>query len=145
VRQAEAGYPREICGLVVGKPGDPETYSVRQVRNVADDERPADADGRPRDARTAYLMDPMEELRVLREADARGWDVVCIYHSHPDHPAAFSVMDRERALDQAGRPLWPDALYLVLSVRQGRAVEACGFRWDAARGDFSAEPLPLPD
>jgi proteasome lid subunit RPN8/RPN11 len=89
-------------------------------------------------------MDPREQLRVLREADARGWEVLCIYHSHPDHPAYFSAMDRERALDQAGRPLWPEALYLVVAVRAGRAVEARSFHWDPARADFVEHPVPLP-
>jgi proteasome lid subunit RPN8/RPN11 len=89
-------------------------------------------------------MDPLEELRILREADGRGWDVVGIYHSHPDHPASFSAMDRERALDQAGRPLWPDAAYLVVGVRGGRAVEARTFQWDPARGEFVERAVPLP-
>jgi proteasome lid subunit RPN8/RPN11 len=144
VGQAEAGYPHEICGLVVGPAGDPAAGAVRQVRNVADQERPSDTQGAPRDSRSAYLMDPLEELRILREVDARGWDVVCIYHSHPDHPAYFSAMDRERALDQAGRPLWPDAVYLVVGVRGGRAVEAQSFRWDPSRAAFMQREVPLP-
>jgi len=83
VRQAEAGYPEEICGMVVGQPGAPETYRIRQVTNIANREPQEDPGGVARDARTAYKMDPLEQLRTLREADEKGWDVVAFYHSHP--------------------------------------------------------------
>jgi proteasome lid subunit RPN8/RPN11 len=144
VRQAEAGYPEEICGIVVGKPGSPETYRVRQVSNIANLERQPDTAGFERDARTAYRMDDLEVLRVLREADEAGWDVVTFYHSHPDHDAYFSAMDRDRALRADHEPLWPGANYLVVSVRGGRAREMRYFAWDAARKDFVAESAALP-
>jgi proteasome lid subunit RPN8/RPN11 len=144
VRQAEAGYPEEICGIVVGKPGSPETYQVRQVKNVANQERQKDTTGVERDARTAYRMDDREVLRVLRESDEGGWDVVTFYHSHPDHDAYFSAMDRDRALRADQEPLWPGANYLIVSVRGGRAREARYFAWDDARKDFVAVAASLP-
>jgi proteasome lid subunit RPN8/RPN11 len=143
-RHAERGYPDEVCGLILGAGGMPETYVVRPIRNVADLERPADVTGTPRDARNAYLMDPREQLAALREADERGWVVVAIYHSHPDHDAYFSPMDRERALDHAGRPLWPGVDYLVISVRDGRAREARVVAWEAAASVFLERVVPLP-
>ncbi len=144
VRQAETGYPEEICGIVIGKPGVPDTYRVRQVRNIANQDRQRDATGFERDARTAYRMDDREVLRVLREADDAGWDVVNFYHSHPDHDAYFSRMDRDRALRGDREPLWPGANYLVVSVRSGRAVDARYYIWDDARGDFVEVPANLP-
>jgi len=144
VRQAEAGYPEEICGIVVGKPGSPETYQVRQVRNIANQERQQDTVGVERDARTAYRMDDREVLRVLREADEAGWDVVTFYHSHPDHDAYFSSMDHDRALRADREPLWPGANYLVVSVRRGRAQAARYFAWDDTRKDFVAVAATLP-
>ncbi len=144
VRQAEAGYPEEICGIVIGKPGKPETYQVRQVRNIANQDRQRDPAGFERDARTAYRMDDREVLRVLREADDAGWDVVTFYHSHPDHDAYFSLMDRDRALRADSEPLWPGANYLVVSVRTGRAVDARYYVWDGVRGDFAEVPASLP-
>jgi [CysO sulfur-carrier protein]-S-L-cysteine hydrolase len=145
VHQAEMGYPEEICGIVVGKPGSPETYRVRQVRNIANQERQHDSAGVERDARTAYRMDDREVLRVLREADEAGWEVVTFYHSHPDHEAYFSAMDRDRALRVDHEPLWPGANYLVVSVRGGRALEARYFAWDDAGKDFTAVTAPLPE
>jgi [CysO sulfur-carrier protein]-S-L-cysteine hydrolase len=144
VRQAEAGYPEEICGLVVGIPGRPETYGIRQIPNVANHERPTDPDGLPRDAKTAYLMDPLEELRVLREVDERGWTILCIYHSHPDHEATFSAMDRDRAVMAPGEPLWPDAAYLVVAVMQGRAAHARSFAWQTEARLFAEQAVSLP-
>jgi proteasome lid subunit RPN8/RPN11 len=168
VHQAEAGYPEEICGIVIGRRGVmaliwrlvsvamrtcgivigrrwvPKTYQVRQVRNIANQERQKDTAGFERDARTAYRMDDREVLRVLREADETGWDVVTFYHSHPDHDAYFSAMDRHRALRADQEPLWPGANYLVVSVRRGRAREARYFGWDDARKDFVGVPATLP-
>lgn len=144
IRQAEAGYPEEICGIVVGQRGVPETYQVRPVRNIANRERQKDPSGFERDARTAYRMDDREVLRVLREADEAGWDVVTFYHSHPDHDAYFSAMDRDRALAATQEPLWPGATYLVISVRDGCARDACYFAWDETRGDFLPVPARLP-
>lgn len=144
VRQAEVGYPEEICGIVIGERGVPATYQVRQVPNIANHERQRDPAGIERDARTAYRMDDREVLRVLREADDRGWDVVTFYHSHPDHEAYFSAMDRERALGPDGEPLWPGATYLVLSVRTGHAREARYFVWDDSGRDFAEMLTGLP-
>jgi proteasome lid subunit RPN8/RPN11 len=144
VREAESGYPEEICGMVIGRPGAPDTYRVRPVPNIANRERQEDPGGQPRDARTAYKMDPLEQLRVLREVDARGWEVLAFYHSHPDHAAYFSTMDRERALMADGDPIWPGATYLVVSVIRGRADGTACYRWDAARRDFLGYPADLP-
>jgi proteasome lid subunit RPN8/RPN11 len=136
-RQAEAGYPEEICGLIVGRPASPESWRIRQVPNVANRDPQRDPSGVARDARTAYRMDDRALLQVLRDADGTGLEVLGFYHSHPDHDAYFSAMDRERATLQGAEPLWPGAFYLVVSVRGGRAAQAKYFAWDAARRDFA--------
>ena len=96
-RQAEAGYPEEICGIIVGTPGRPGTWQIRQVRNVANQDRQRDPGGVERDARTAYRMDDRAVLQILRQAEGAGLEVFGFYHSYPDHDAYFSAMDRERA------------------------------------------------
>jgi proteasome lid subunit RPN8/RPN11 len=143
-RQAEAGYPEEICGMVVGWRNAPKTLRVRQVRNIANQEPQRDTAGVPRDARTAYKMDPLEQLRVLREADQRGWEVVAFYHSHPDHDAYFSAMDRDRALASGREPIWPGAAYLVISVVARRGRAASYYSWDADRRGFVERSVPPP-
>jgi proteasome lid subunit RPN8/RPN11 len=143
IHQAEAGYPEEICGIVIGKPGASETYRVRQVENIANRERQRDPVGVERDARTAYRMDDLQVLHLNHEADEAGLEVVTIYHSHPDHEAYFSQMDRERAL-WLGGPLWPGANYLVISVRAGRAQDGRYFVWDEDCKDFVQVAVKLP-
>jgi len=143
IRQAEVGYPEEICGIVIGKPGASETYRVRQVENIANRERQRDPVGVERDARTAYRMDDLQVLHLNHEADEAGLEVVTIYHSHPDHGAYFSQMDRERAL-WLGGPLWPGANYLVISVCAGQAKAGHYFVWDEDRKDFEEVAVELP-
>ncbi len=144
VQQAEAGYPEEICGIVIGQREEPATYTVRQVKNIANEEPQRDTMGQERDARTAYFMDGLELVRVDREAEARGWQMMVFYHSHPDHDAYFSPMDRARALTPDREPLWPGACYLIVSVRERRAREARCYIWNAATGDFADIPMRLP-
>jgi proteasome lid subunit RPN8/RPN11 len=168
VRQAEAGYPEEICGIVIGEPGVPETYQVHQVKNVANQHLQKDTTGNDRDARTAYYMDGLEMLGIEKRADEAGLEFVMFYHSHPDHDAYFSAMDRDRALSPFGEPLWLGANYLVVSVRgarardwllrpldllrrllfisvpQGRARDARYYVWDDARKDFVEVAATLP-
>lgn len=143
-RQAEAGYPEEICGILVGRAGEPPTLQVRQVPNVANRDPQRDPAGVERDARSAYRMDDRAVLQVLRESESAGLEVLGFYHSHPDHEAYFSAMDRERATLQGVEPLWPGAFYLVVSVPRGRATDAKLFGWDATRGDFGEIPPALP-
>ena len=142
LRHAESGYPDEVCGMVVGIPAKPDSYRVRRVRNIANAQLQRDPNGQSRTARTAYLMDPREQLRILQELDATAESVIAFYHSHPDHAAYFSAMDREHAL-MRGEPIWPGPSYLVVSVMQGWARSAVWFTWDSARRDFCAESVAV--
>jgi proteasome lid subunit RPN8/RPN11 len=83
----------------------------------------------PRDARTAYQMEPRELFEVNRDGDRSGWSIVLFYHSHPSHGAYFSDTDRARALwgDPADgtEPAYPGVAYMVVSVydREVRDVQ----------------------
>lgn len=144
MRQAEAGYPEEICGIVIGKPGAAETYRVRQAKNDANQQPQKDTTGNERDARTAYNMDALDIKRIHEEADEVGLQFLILYHSHPDHDAYFSAMDRERALWPTGEPLWPGVSHLVVSVRAGHAQDARYYTWDETRKDFVEVPADVP-
>ncbi|XXF75041.1 M67 family metallopeptidase [Myxococcaceae bacterium GXIMD 01537] len=130
IRHLESEYPREGCGALLRR-GDTGPCRVRPMRNVL--EGPA--------AHTAYAFDPHEWLEVLREADAAGERLVCLYHSHPDTGAHFSAEDREWAAPD-GVPLWPGVSYLVVPVLRGSVGEAREFVWNS--GDF-CEFHPLAD
>ncbi len=99
-RLAEAGYPHEVCGLLVGHV-DPE--GPRAVRLVAANnlnrERAADR----------YQLDPDDFVAVDRAARGDGLEIIGIWHTHPDSPAWPSVTDLEAA--------WEGYSYLIASLR----------------------------
>ena len=105
-----------------------------RCRNVQNELHAKDPERHPRDARTAYYIDPADLLRIGR-LEAEGFTVAVIYHSHIDAGAYFSETDRRNAL-MGGEPTYPDATYLVTSVMNGRVETTSAFRWDAARRDF---------
>jgi len=105
-------------------------------RNMQNELHAKDPVRHPRDARTAYYIDPADLIAIGRR-EAQGFRVLTIYHSHIDTGAYFSPTDKRNALVN-GEPAYPDATYVVLSVMEGRVVEAGAFRWDAAAGDFIA-------
>lgn len=106
---AEAAYPGECCGLLVGKARD--TGELEVARAV-----PSRNLGKSRDR---FEVDPqvwVDLTRALRGSDKR---VVGLYHSHPDAPAQPSAIDLEAA--------WGEELvWLVVSVSggEGQAAQA---------------------
>jgi len=145
LRHAAEGYPEEVCGLVLGRRGAPDSYVVRRLANLAGAVGPAGPDGWPRDARRAFWADPRDLIRADEEAAARGWQYILLYHSHPDTGAYFSEMDRQWALTPDGRPVWEGMAYLVVSLRGGRPAEAGLYTWDALARDFREERVALPE
>ena len=135
---AEEGYPDEVCGIVIGKAGDPTTYVVRRCANLANQYHQEDPMRFPRNARTAYVMDPKDLLRIQREADSQGLDFAVIYHSHTEHDAYFSQTDRDLALFN-GEPLWPHARYMVVSIKNHKLSNFKVFIWDSLMKHFKEE------
>jgi [CysO sulfur-carrier protein]-S-L-cysteine hydrolase len=112
--QARSEAPHECCGLLLGR-GD-AVEEVFPGRNV--DETP----------RIRYLMDPRDQLRAFRLMDERGWDLVGIYHSHPQTEAYPSETDKSRAL-------YPEARYIIVSLQRPADPRVRAFRMlDGAEG-----------
>ena len=119
----ERGYPNEACGALLGRV-DGDTHHVtefRSMRNTVVD-RPWDR----------YALDPLEQLQVQKDADARGLEIVGFAHSHPDHPPVPSRFDAEHG--------WSFYSYVVASVQKGSMREARSWRLDSD-GGFQEEPL----
>lgn len=135
---AEEAYPEEACGIVIGKPDDQDTHAVRRCGNLANQFHLDDPIRNPRDAKTAYIMDPKDLLRIQSDADAKGVEFVLLYHSHPDHEAYFSETDRELALF-GDEPVWPHLRYLVVSVKNGKVAYSRIFSWDSTEKQFREE------
>lgn len=136
-RHAEQTFPEECCGIVLEGRGREEVY---RVTNVQASLHSHDPDRYPRQAKTAYFMDPKELANILKRADSEGMQVKVIYHSHPDHEAYFSSEDRRNATAW-DEPIHPTAFYLVLSVWNGVLREARAFGWDGQSRDFVEVPF----
>jgi proteasome lid subunit RPN8/RPN11 len=139
IAQAEREFPDECCGFVIGDDGIEEVREIPNVQNAKHAEDPATY---PRDARTAFLMEPRAHLAVMREIDQRRFALKIVYHSHPNHEAYFSSTDRARACSfDSSEPDYPGTVYLVLSILKGKFARAAAFAWDDARRDFSEVEL----
>ena len=112
ITQARAEAPNECCGMLAGRGEVVE--EVFPGRNQ--DQSPK-----------TYLMDPQDQLRAFRAMDERGWDLVGIYHSHPHTEAYPSRTDQERAVDREGSPLFPEARYMIVSLRDAARPQVRAF------------------
>jgi proteasome lid subunit RPN8/RPN11 len=124
----ESSYPHECCGLIVGSRGDDgrQAHAFRTCKNL-NTER----------AHDRYEMDPLCFLRVEREFENSPWDIIGIYHSHPDHPSRPSQTDTDRA--------WPDYSYIIVSVRQGTVASAQSWVLNETERRFDEEPLVVDE
>jgi len=118
------GYPDEICGIMLGAQADHVVTEVRRARNIIVER-----------SRDRYEIDPRDHIRIQREADATGLDIVGYYHSHPDHPAQASRFDTERAC--AGY------VYVIVSIQAAKPVDANAFVAEQDGGPFRPEPLEV--
>jgi proteasome lid subunit RPN8/RPN11 len=131
--QAEREFPFECCGFIIGDASD----EVRPIRNIQNEKHAAEPATFQRDGRTAYLMDPKEQLAVLQEIDRRKLRLKAVYHSHPDHEAYFSATDRAQACSfDPHAPDYPETAYIVMSVLGGKFASAAAFVWDTEQMDF---------
>lgn len=135
--QAVEEYPHESCGVIMRR-GDERR--LLRCRNAQNELHARDPQRYPRDARTAYYIDPKDLLRI-GDLERDGFDVDVIYHSHIDAGAYFSETDRRQAL-VGGQPAYPAAVYIVTSVMAGRVGAIAAFRWDAGRRDFVSLEFP---
>ena len=138
--QAVAEYPAESCGVILAREGERKLLPCRNVQN---DLHARDPQRYPRDARTAYYIDPADLLRIGR-LEGEGFTVTIIYHSHIDAGAYFSETDRRNAM-LGDEPSYPQATYVVTSVMTGRVDGMAAFRWDATQRDFVARELAAND
>ncbi|HWO74043.1 MAG TPA: M67 family metallopeptidase [Dehalococcoidia bacterium] len=114
VAHAIAELPNECCGIVAGKDG--VATKLYRTRN---------AEASP----FRYNIDPRDILRVERELDEQGWQVLVIYHSHVASEAYPSPTDVRLSQWQGSDPpmdLYPGAYYVLVSLkdRQNPAVRA---------------------
>lgn len=134
--ESERAYPEEACGFVTGTVNDGRTaLRVIPCKNIQNELHAKSPERYPRDAKTAYVIDPKEMQRIEAEAKAAGHEIISIFHSHPEHGVYFSAEDKGMAAPW-GEPLFPNLSYLVVSVYGGKVVNASDFYWEPAKQDF---------
>ena len=133
-------YPDECCGIVIAPPDKEEGSLVYHCTNIQNKMHEQDPVSYPRMARTAYLMDPQEQYKIISEADKKGMVLKVFYHSHIDCEAYFSETDQREALFD-DEPTYPETAYLVVSVidRQVRGVHY--YLWDDKKKEFGEHNL----
>ncbi len=120
----ERDYPYECCGLLIGRFDDDGTKIVEEVYSISNAREEAAK-------RNRFLITPEEFMRGEKYARSKKLDVVGIYHSHPDHPAAPSQFDLDYAL--------PVYSYIIVSVREGKANKLFSWQMMEDRSRFDEE------
>lgn len=96
------GLPLEACGLLAG---DPATGRVHAIYPTANDAASA----------KLYTVNPKDHLRADRDAEAHGWEIIGVFHSHTHTDAYPSPTDVAQAPD----PSWH---YVLVSLRDEAPV-----------------------
>ena len=112
-RAAEAAYPEEACGLLVGRREPGGAWCVGAVEASANVAEP------PRTRR--FEVDPKLRLRLERDLRESPDSVIGVYHSHPDGSAKPSETDRSMIFE-------PAMVWLITAVAGGRAGATTGWR-----------------
>jgi proteasome lid subunit RPN8/RPN11 len=84
-------------------------------------------------AHDRYNMDPLDFLRAQREFEGSSWEIVGIYHSHPDHPSRPSQTDADNAHEGYS--------YVIISVEKGKVAKAQSWLLNGTERKFYEEPL----
>jgi proteasome lid subunit RPN8/RPN11 len=103
VAHAEATYPNECCGVMLGRiDGEAKSVCIAMpMENVSAGSQAA-----------RYELRPEDLLKADQEARKHQMDLIGIYHSHPDCDAYFSETDLKNSC--------PWYSFVVISVQNGR-------------------------
>lgn len=102
IGHAYDGLPDEACGLLVGRPTGNHVVRFEPTEN---------------DARSSklYTIPPIAHLKIERAAEAEGFEVLGVMHSHTHTDAYPSPTDVAQAPD----PAWH---YVIVSLRDDAPV-----------------------
>ncbi|MFZ1675931.1 MAG: M67 family metallopeptidase [Saprospiraceae bacterium] len=109
--QLESSYPHEACGFILGH----EHKGKRRITKSIEVENKSVENQRRR-----FIIDPLDYMKVERQALKEGLILLGIYHSHPDHPAIPSIHDLEFAQ--------PFFSYLIHSINSGKLTDTRSYR-----------------
>lgn len=105
-QHSQKELPNEACGILAGRDGIVER--VYEMTNV----EPSPEN---------FFMDAREQFKVMKEMRSLGLEMLAIYHSHVVSAAFPSSHD-------VGLALYPDASYVVVSLKDKAAPHARSFK-----------------
>ncbi|WP_249209075.1 M67 family metallopeptidase [Magnetospirillum sulfuroxidans] len=129
VDAAEAAFPAEACGLIIGRG---KGQLIRVTRVVPAENLLAETPDR-------FELDPATRIAVEKDLRDSGTKdrIIGHYHSHTDGTAEPSATDRAMAFE-------PEMAWLIVGVLDGQAIQTLGHRMDEKRGNFRPVPLRTP-
>lgn len=116
---AQACYPEECCGLMLGQIQAVDGTLQKQLLGLYTVDNAWDTDSVPfkpaehstMTATRRYWIAPQDLFKAQKYARTQGWDIIGVYHSHPDQDAVPSECDRKWA--------WPQYSYVIVAVNRG--------------------------
>ena len=105
IKQGLSDAPLEACGILAGKDGQVEKIYLMTNRDNSNEH---------------YTMVPEEQFRVVKDIRNNGFEMLAIYHTHPETPARPSQEDISLALT-------PDVIYVIASLVDAKKPDIMGF------------------
>jgi [CysO sulfur-carrier protein]-S-L-cysteine hydrolase len=75
---------------------------------------------------TSFTVDPDGHFAALTDAEAHGWSIAGVFHSHPSGPAALSPVDLAAPID-------PDWIHVVIGLADPAHPEVRAWRVEGGR------------
>lgn len=125
-QEAEAAYPNECCGILVGRKdgGDWLTEDIVPSANLS------------KDPATGFEVDTALRLRLQKKLRGTANSVIGHYHSHPDVPAVPSERDRERAFEVG-------MVWVIAAVDGGAIGDVHAYLFEGDEAGYSALALDI--
>lgn len=118
---ATSTFPDECCGFMFGgnDNGNIKVELISKVINTHPDFK-----------ERRFLISPDDYMNAENYADENGFTLVGVYHSHPNHPAIPSEIDRLAAL--------PGFSYIIFSIMDGKPTDVTAWELAEDRSEFRA-------
>lgn len=125
---AEADFPNEACGLLLGRRLGDQILISDAVPSANTAAEPAHR----------FEIDPGLRLRLQKAARTGSGEIIGHYHSHPNGAAQPSATDRQGIFEV-------DLLWLIAAVRDGHLQQIGAFMPCADGSGFTEISLSLPE
>jgi proteasome lid subunit RPN8/RPN11 len=116
INDALNSFPDECCGFFFGR----EDGNDRLLTDIIIVDNAKDGDKRRR-----FEISPLDYIKAEQFADGQHLQLLGVYHSHPNHPAAPSEQDR-----LAAQPYFS---YIIISVTENQFQDIRSWRLNDER------------